>query len=155
MNHFKLEDRRKLANLLKEKCSYRQISKVIKKAVSSISYEVNNHSRGRNHYDPYIAQNKAESKRVNKGKRTKLECSPGLKKFVLKKMTEGWSPEQIAGFLKEEAGGRTVISHESIYNFVYSQEGKKMKLWKYLRHKKENYRRSWGTRKHRAKIRQV
>ena len=152
MKQFTLKERRMLANLLKEECSYRQISPVIKKAISSISDEMNNHSKRRKFYDAYIAQRKAELKRINKHKRTKWECSYGLRTFIIEKIKAGWSPEQIAGYLKKEAQGKSIISHETIYQFIYSQEGRKIKLWKYLRHKKESYRRSWGIRKHRTKI---
>jgi transposase, IS30 family len=39
---------------------------------------------------------------------------------VLKGLTEGWSPEQVAGRLAYEAG-HNVISYESIYRFIYAQ----------------------------------
>lgn len=152
MKHFKLKERKTLAKLLKERMSYRDISPIIEKSISSISDEVNKHSKGRMYYDPYLAQKQTEYKRMNKGKRTKLECSHGLRKFVIEKIKEGLSPEQIAGFLKKESGEKTIISHETIYQFIYSSEGKKLKLWQYLRHKKESQRRSWGTRRHRPKI---
>ena len=33
---------------------------------------------------------------------------------------QGWSPRQVAGRLARESG-RTVISHETIYRFIYAQ----------------------------------
>jgi transposase, IS30 family len=36
----------------------------------------------------------------------------------------GWSPEQIAGRLAR-VHGRTIISHESIYRFVYHRTAQK------------------------------
>ena len=39
---------------------------------------------------------------------------------VLSCLQQGWSPEQVAGRLKLDAG-RVVISHESIYRFIYGQ----------------------------------
>lgn len=55
-----------------------------------------------------------------------------LKTYVIAKLKLGWSPEQIAGRLRQESSsGR--VSHETIYRFVYSTEGREMKLSRYLR----------------------
>ena len=43
-----------------------------------------------------------------------------LRTRVLAHLAQGWSPEQVAGRLAVEAG-RGVISHESIYRFLYRQ----------------------------------
>jgi transposase, IS30 family len=41
-----------------------------------------------------------------------------LQAYVRAQLTEGWSPEVIAGKLKEEQG-QTVVSHETIYQWAY------------------------------------
>ena len=38
---------------------------------------------------------------------------------MLHRLGQGWSPQQVVGRLALEAGG-TVISHESIYRFIYA-----------------------------------
>ncbi|MCL5411932.1 MAG: hypothetical protein M1150_04350 [Patescibacteria group bacterium] len=56
------------------------------------------------------------------------------------KILEGWSPEQIAGRLKKE-NRKTIICHETIYDFIYDPENKDKKLWEYQENKsreKEN-----------------
>ena len=50
----------------------------------------------------------------------RLERDDALRACVLERLSWGWSPEQIAGHLAE-AAGRTVISYESIYRFIYAQ----------------------------------
>jgi IS30 family transposase len=148
MKHFTLTKRIILAELLEEKKSYREISKVINKVISAISDEIRHNSVNGN-YDPYKAHAEARKRKIEKGKRKKLEISSALKDYVVEKLKEEWSPEQIAGELKEKAQGKTVISHETIYLFIYSEKGKKEKLWLYLRHRKKPERVPWGTRKKR------
>ena len=38
-----------------------------------------------------------------------------------KKIKAGWSPYQIEGRLKLENNGTSLISHESIYHYIYSE----------------------------------
>lgn len=148
MSHFTLNKRVILHELLLEKKSYREISKVISKAISSISAEINNNSVERN-YDPYVAHEIARTRILEKSKRKKLEKSEGLRNYVIEKLREDWSPEQIAGELRKKAQGKTVISHEAIYLFIYSENGKREKLWLHLRHRKKPERVPWGSRKRR------
>lgn len=146
MKHFTLVTRKMLAEHLKLGTKYREISRIIDKAISSISEEVNKNG-GKDNYCPFAAEKRAQEKKHNHQKRTKIEISPGLKKFVIDKVREDWSPEQIAEDLKIKAAGKTVLSHETIYQFIYSEEGRKLKLWKHLRHKKQAKRVHHGTRK--------
>jgi IS30 family transposase len=57
----------------------------------------------------------------------KIFRSNKLCQHVISKLKLGWSPEQIAGRLKLEDRGFSV-SHETIYKFVYSQEGQQQGL---------------------------
>jgi len=95
------------------------------------------------------AHKRALNNKLARTKRTKLEISSGLKSYVIAKLREDWSPEQVSGELKKQAQGRTVLSTETIYQFIYSEEGKKLKLWKHLRHRKKPERVPWGSRKKR------
>jgi transposase, IS30 family len=62
-----------------------------------------------------------------------LERDAKLGRFVRERLLEGWTPEQIAGWLKrgEERGLRTV-STESIYAFIHRAGQKAEKLWRLL-----------------------
>ena len=55
---------------------------------------------------------------------SRLERDRGLREQVLCRLKQGWSPEQVAGRLAMESGKR-VISHESIYRFIYAQMARK------------------------------
>lgn len=149
MTHFTLTTRKMLSELLLEKRSYREISLVIGKSIGSISDELQRNSEEDGKYNPYKAHEKAKRRELEKKQRRKLEKSPGLRKYVITQLKEDWSPQQIAAVLKKQARGKTVISHETIYLFIYSLQGKRKKLWKYLRHRKKPERVPWGTRKKR------
>ncbi len=55
--------------------------------------------------------------------------------YVREKLSEEWSPEQIAGRLREEYPdeGRMRISHETIYASIYADRREGGTLWKQLR----------------------
>jgi IS30 family transposase len=151
MPKFTLSDRRLLGRLLQDGMSHSQIAKSIGKSKSSISDELRRNSES-GQYDPETAHAKAARRHLNRIKRTKLEISEGLRNYVVEKIRLDWSPEQIAGELRRLAGKRTVISHEIIYQFIYSEAGRKLKLWLHLRHRKKPERVHHGTRKRRLII---
>ncbi len=68
-------------------------------------------------YRPAFAQDKTAARRWNG---SKLDRDPALRETILGLLARGWSPEQVAGRLKLEAG-QTVISHETIYRFIHAQ----------------------------------
>jgi transposase, IS30 family len=63
-------------------------------------------------------------RRRRRGRGHKLARQPALRDQVRDFLAMGWSPEQIAGRLALEQG-RTVISHESIYRFIYHRTAQK------------------------------
>ena len=149
MKQFTLTSRRILWELLKKEEPYREIQKVLGKSLSGISKEINRNG-GKEKYNPYKAEQRAQINKFSRKKRTKLEISPGLKEFVIQKLKQDWSPEQISRDLRKKALRKTILSTETIYQFVYSKEGKTLKLWKHLRHRKRPIRVAHGTRKARV-----
>lgn len=68
--------------------------------------------------------------------RTKIQRHSPLQQHILERSKEGWSPEQIAGRAKLDLG-ETWVSHETIYQYIYSKDGIKDELYKYLRDKRK------------------
>ncbi len=66
------------------------------------------------------------------------------KAFIAYLIREKWSPEQINGALAFR-GWTNVPSHEWIYQFVYSKQGKELGLKGHLRHKKVYRKRGYKT----------
>ena len=74
-------------------------------------------------------------------KSLKIDRDPELRADIMNKLESGWSPEIICGYLKKEKG-ISVISHETIYAYIYSKLGKEKELYMTLqkRHKKRKPR---------------
>lgn len=60
-----------------------------------------------------------------------------LQNFVIEKLGLLWTPHEIAGFLKNEQPARYVCA-ETIYAFIYSPYGCRLKLYKLLKRKHKN-----------------
>ena len=77
---------------------------------------------------------------------SRLERDDGLREGVLSGLKQGWSPEQVAGRLAREAG-RSVISHETIYRFIYGQLARKKDYsWRHYLPRAKS-KRGWRGRK--------
>lgn len=112
-----LEDRCEIARLQAEGRSIRQIAAALDRAPSTIARELKRNSGNRVGYKPSYANQQARARRWSG---SRLEREPDLRQAVIDRLAAGWSPEQVAGRLKLEAS-QQVISHESIYRFIYAQ----------------------------------
>lgn len=97
--------------------SIRQIAAALDRQPSSIAREIKRNSGRRVGYKPAYAQ---EQTRARRWKGSKLTRNPELRKTVLDRLAQGWSPEQVAGRLSREAISEP-ISYETIYRFIYAQ----------------------------------
>ena len=78
-----------------------------------------------------------------------LEREAALRLFVGDRLAEGWTPEQISGWLKSGNEPRLrAIGCETIYAFIYRTAQKAAALWRYLtrRHKRRRPRRARASR---------
>jgi IS30 family transposase len=112
-----LEERYQIAELRGAGQSLREIAAALDRAPSSISRELKRNCGKQVGYKPTYAQPQAAARRW---KGSRLARDAELRDFVLDRLKGGWSPEQIAGFLKS-GNAVTTISHESIYRFIYAQ----------------------------------
>lgn len=118
-NHFSIEEREKIQELLWQKVSMRTIAEALGRSPSSVSREIQrNKPPERNQYTPRVAHERALVYRKRRGKR-KLERNTRLRIYAVSHLKLGWSPEQIAATAKKAAG--TGISHEAIYQYIYAQ----------------------------------
>ena len=111
-----IEERCEIARLHAEGSSVRQIAASLDRAPSTVARELkrNGSSTG---YKPSYAQQQARARRWSG---SRLERDEVLRNKVLLRLGQGWSPEQVSGRLALESG-KGVISHESIYRFIYAQ----------------------------------
>lgn len=80
-------------------------------------------------YFPVTANDIAKERCARQRKLIKF---PELLSEVIIRLKKDWSPEQIAGRLKTEPNAPHNISHEAIYQFVYSKDGRERELGKLL-----------------------
>lgn len=139
-------DREQIEYCSKLGMSGRAIAKKIGRHHSVVEREL---TRNRSPYFVYEAA-KALYFSARRAKRTntrKLLKSEALREYVIAKLHLDWSPEQIAGRLKEFPAERPkglTISHEAIYGWIYEHEPY---LYHKLRYKKPD-RQKQGQRKH-------
>ena len=117
-----LEQRLAIAAGLAAGLSHSDIAAGIGFSRPTVSREVSRHRGPGGGYDPYRAHAEAAaSARRPKGR--KLDSSPRLRAYVLGRLAEGWSPEQISAMLRREFPGdeEMTLSAESIYQALYVQ----------------------------------
>jgi IS30 family transposase len=142
IKHKKLsaQERDKIAVWLAGGLSLRQISRQLNRSVSSISDEVRRNSL-KGEYRSIAAQDLSWQRNLKSRKSNPLK-NPKIFSYVVKKLRSGWSPEQIAGRLKRNNQGKTIVCHETIYRYIYSLQARQKELYQYLtrNHRK---RRPW------------
>jgi len=134
--HLKNEERHVLHAYLQEGMSLRSIAKKMQRAVSSLSDEVKING-GRENYNPVSAHFNACLRKWQANSTNPLKSSR-VWKYVMKKLKEGCSPQQISGRIKQKNPNdqKMRISHETIYQFINSKEGRQLDLAKKLRRKR-------------------
>jgi IS30 family transposase len=127
---------------IRSRKSIREIARMIDRPPKTVSVEIRRNG-GR---QCYYAE-KAHFRRSISNKRgfSKIERNIDLKRYILEKLKEKWSPEKIAGRWRRDHPTDTTISIESIYQWIYAQ---KDGIYQYLRRKKKQR----GKRPQRATI---
>ncbi len=153
--HLTRDDREEIAALRAAGHSMRAVAATVGKAPSSISRELKRNALDSGRYAAHVADGSYMARRQRPAL---LERDKRLARFVRDRLTEGWSPQQISGWLQTgaELGLRTVAM-ETIYAFLYRDGQKAEQLWRYLarRHKRRRKpaaRRSRDTIKDRVSI---
>lgn len=121
-------EREQVFLLLHDGYSLREIGKRLGRQHTTISRELQRNSK--EDYAPIGAQRMAENRRHER-QRHKLD-DPLLRSFVVRRLGDGWSPEQIAGRLRA-TGSQETLWPETIYQALYDKPLKGERLWEFLR----------------------
>ena len=141
---FTRDDRTALAALLRAKHSNAECGRQLVKDGSTIGREVALNKDADGVYRGGSAHKRAMARRKDaKASARKIANDKPLRRHIIRKLKQHWSPEQIAGRLKHTKG-RVIISHETIYQWIYEERAD---LKRYLRCTKGKYRRKRGTKK--------
>ena len=142
-NQLDLKERCDIARLSASGYSYRQIATALDRSPSTVAREMKRNISRQSGYDPAYADKQCRARRWTG---SKLSRDKELREIVLSRLKQGWSPEQVSGWLARKRGQR-VISYETIYRFIYGElVRKKNYSWRnYLPRAK--FKRGYRTRK--------
>lgn len=122
--HLRPEERVEIAVLKGKGYSLRSIAKALGRSHSSLSRELRRNEVS-GIYEAPKAQHKAYcSRRRSKYQGMKVADHTELEKYVQEKLKRHWTPEQIAGRLRDEAS-LPYVSRMGIYKYLYSSYGQK------------------------------
>ena len=116
-----LRERIELERMSREGQSLRAIAPVLGRSASTLSRELQRNSVRTKVWEGGYEPERAEALAARRRRwdaRFKLTRDEPLRHFVRQQLEDGLSPEQIAGALRQHYG-YCVISHESIYRFIY------------------------------------
>jgi transposase, IS30 family len=142
-HHFTQSERFEIRILLNKKYSYRDIGKALGCSHASISREIRRNSSG-GIYDPWQARVKSsQRRRYSKYQGMKIHTCSQLEEYVVEKLKEFWTPEEISGRIKNHDTHIPYVSAKGIYRWLYSAQGQK--YCPYLAKQR------WEPKKHRQK----
>jgi len=128
--HLRLEEREQLAALKAEGLSLRASAARLGRAASTVSRELRRNALPKGGYLPVHAEGCYRERRQRPAI---LERDAKLGRFVRERLLEGWTPEQIAGWLRRgEERGLRAVSPETIYAFIHRAGQKAEELWRLL-----------------------
>ena len=122
------------------------IARALGRAKTTISRELQRNALPSGGYSPLHS---AGAYQLRRRREAILEREAALRLFVGDRLAEGWTPEQISGWLKSGNEPRLrAIGCETIYAFIYRTAQKAEALWRYLtrRHKRRRPRRARASR---------
>ncbi|ATQ58109.1 hypothetical protein PYTT13_19900 (plasmid) [Paracoccus yeei] len=133
-SHLSLSERREIERWRQMKLSPDEMARRLGRHRSTIFCELR-----RNHFHDsevpklsgywcVVAQSFSDGRRT---RQRKLVRDPGLRDQVERCLRSGWTPEQIAGRMRYEGAPRRVCQ-ETIYQHIYSEDGRRGELWRHL-----------------------
>lgn len=149
-------DRSQIEFRLKAHLSVNRIAKDLKRRHRVIQYEINRRSMPNGTYSAVFAQQHADRTREKRRKRKrKLDLDDELRRHVIAELERRRSPDVIAGRLKIDKPphlqGKT-ISHEAIYDWIQTGEGRRLGLYHFLCSGRPRRQKRYGRKKRKTHI---
>ncbi len=128
--HLTWDDRDQIAGMRFAGLTLSEIGSAVGKSKSTISRELRRNALDSGGYSAVIVDGAYMERRQRSAT---LEQDVKLSLFVRQRLSEGWSPQQISGWLRSGAEvGLRAVAMETIYSFIYRAGQKSEELWKYL-----------------------
>lgn len=116
--HFTTEERESLLQFQAEGLKQSEMARRLKRSRSSISRELRRNACPNGKYSAFAAEELYRKRRKRCVRKKALENAE-LKNFVMEKLLEYWSPEQIAGRLKA-TNSHLHVSYSTIYRAIHA-----------------------------------
>lgn len=132
--HLSLGEREQLCELRARGFSVRAMAAALGRSASTLSRERARNSNADGSYRPLSAERRYLARRQRPAL---LDRLTELASFVIDRLHESWTPEQISGWLKgDNERGLPPLSPETIHARIYGRTQKAEKLWKLLPRRK-------------------
>lgn len=137
MSHLTYEQRYTISVMLQAGYTQVSISEALGRSKSVISREILRNRDGRSKkYIADLAQRKCDARHKEKNKRIKLTSV--MRTYIIEKLEQKLSPEQIVGL--SIRNGTDCISHQWIYQMIWSDKKRRGRLCKHLRNRGKPYK---------------
>ncbi len=146
-------ERDKLAGLRAQGVGVRGCARELRRGVSTISEELRRGCLPTGQYVAIHAQRRSQLRKAHRQEREALK-NPWLYAYVLEKLRDGWSPEQITGRLRKDYPDESSrhLSPETIYQYIYDPEQVSKLLWEYLPRKQKKRQKQHGRSVRKSRI---
>jgi IS30 family transposase len=151
--HLGLKEREVIEIMHRDGRSIREMARVLSRSPSTISRELRrNRSRVQEIYLDHRAQERADKRRSKASRKARLK-NDEIREYLVSRLREDWSPEQIAGRIGIDHPGLS-ISHEAIYQYVYhhTTTNREELIGCLKRSHRRRKRQGQAPRKHKTKI---
>jgi IS30 family transposase len=148
--HLTIDEREVILKMRAQEASMQQIGDSLGRSKGTISRELSRNISSTQDYKPHLAQRYYQQRRGDSKEPYRLEEDVFLRKYVEKKLTEYWSPEQISGRIRKDQGIQ--ISPLTIYSWIYRNRTEGGKFYQYLRQNHHRRRKRRGNQERRGQI---
>ena len=136
-HHLTLQEREKITCFQREGKSLRAIAMALKRSPSSISREIRRNQVASGFYITEFAEKKSKTRRsVDRPRVLHRQKTAAAKGYILEKLHLSWTPDEISGRMRREKQPFYACP-ETIYKFIYSQEGRDLKIFNFLKRKQK------------------
>jgi IS30 family transposase len=150
-----LQERRKIESWWHAKVPVREMARVLKRHKSTIFREIKRSFWADDAFPKKYAGYFGHAAQLQTDRRRsvqrKLIRHPNLRKIVIARIKQGWTPEQIGNRMIYE-GAALRVCQETIYRYIYSKEGMDQELWWYLPEHRKARRPRRARKRHKPKF---
>src|SRR3989338_3839073 len=149
-------ERQVIASKLRAGQSHRDIAKALGRDRRVIDREIERNKPPGRKYNARLAETLSARREADRH-RPKLEkrTMRVLRHYVIDRLREDWSPEQIVGVLREQPPPElrgSSLCVETVYQFIYEGEGRFLRLYPHLRRGRSRRQKRWARKSRKGPI---